>query len=188
MKHYLIILALLSGCLITSGQELSEELADLQKDISRGIRINNINDVTVRNGKEKSLRFKFASNQDVKYKDEIYRMRLTVELTDKDTDKVYYAQHAILQGPTSDEYTGKDTWDFLLPLGDLKNAKFTAYAAEYEIIKDEKEIPVGCKLSRKIKSSKDITNATTNRLEFATFEHTFEFINSEGETVTSSPN
>lgn len=184
---YLITLAALLLALPLHGEELSPEAAKLKEKLSRTVKIGAVNNDTIRDGDNKKIEaFKFHTYQDERDKDLNFRVRVTIEMTDK-AGSTCYAQLNREQGSLHDEYTGEDDWEFQISHGDLDKPKISAYAIQYGILQDGKFIPVAEKLW-KAESVDEITKRTSCRTEFAKTQHSYWYRNLDGETVSSNPN
>jgi hypothetical protein len=186
MKRYVASLCVIGATLVSFGAELSGDLLKLQEDLSSRTKIGTVNDSTFRDNDKKFEVLKFTTNQDPRKKDLNFRVRVTVELTDK-AENTCWAQINREQGPVDVEYTGEDVWEFHVPHGEMEKPKVTAYAVQYGILKDGVFVPVAEKFS-KVDTVEEITSKSANRVEFTKTLHYYRYINSEDETVSSSPN
>lgn len=186
MKRYLASVVLVASTLISFGAELSDDLIKLKEDLSSRTKIGTVNSDTLRgNDGKKSEVFKLSTYQDERKKDLNFRMRVTVQMTDK-ADNTCYAQINREQGPVDLEYTGEDTWEFHIPHGEMDKPKVTAYAIQYGIFKDGVFIPVVEKLEN-VDSVEQITSKSACRVEFAKTLHYYYYRNSDEERVSSTP-
>lgn len=73
-----------------------------------------------------------------------YEMQVTVQLTDKKTGTVGFAQVIDAPGPITDldRYAGYTNWEFRIPFGDMKNPKLTACVIEFGFVKQDLFIPI----------------------------------------------
>ena len=86
----------------------------------------------------------FESRQDERDRDLKYQMRVTVQLNDKKTKKVVYAQttYEPPELPPNDHYADHTAWEFRIPFWMfLKRPKLEAYIIEFVIIENGKNIP-----------------------------------------------
>jgi len=86
----------------------------------------------------------FESRQDDRDTDLDYQMRVTVQLTDKKTKEVVYAQtmykpHPI---PGNDKYADHTAWKYQIPFDFLIRPKLTAYVIEFGFMQDSYFVPV----------------------------------------------
>ncbi len=187
MKRYLMMVILAAGCLLSYGAERSDELVELQKKLAVSVKIGTVNSDTVRNDSNEKLEvFKFHTYQDERDKGLNFRVRVTVEMTDKSGSSCF-AQLNREQGPLHEEYTGEDDWEFYIPHGSMERPKVTAYAIQYGILEDGSFIPVVEKLS-KVDSVDEITKRTSCRAEFTKTLHSYKYRNLDEEIVSSNPN
>lgn len=187
MKRFLISLALLLGCSISFGAELSPELATLKEKLSSTIKIGSVNIDTIRDDNGNKIEvIKFHTYQDERDKDLNFRMRVTVEMTDK-SDQTCFAQINREQGAVHEEYTGEDDWEFQLPYGDLERPKVSAYAIQYGIFDAGQFIPV-VEAFKNCDSAEEITARTACRANFSQTLHYYWFRNLDDEVVSSNPN
>lgn len=187
MRCFLGVLFLLSVCLPLCGEELSAETVKLKEKLAKTVKIGTINVDTARDSEnKKSEVFKFHTYQDERDKDLIFRVRVTVEMTDK-AGNTCFAQFNRAQGAVHEEYTGEDDWIFQVAHGDMDKPKISAYAIQYGILQDGVFVPVAEKLW-KVDSVDEITKRTSCRTEFIKNQHSYWYRNSDDETVSSSPN
>jgi hypothetical protein len=182
-----MLVLLFAGALASSGEELSKELVTLKEKLSRSVKIGTINSDTIRDNDDKKIEvFKFHTYQDERDKNLNFRVRVTVEMTDK-SGQACFAQINREQGSLHEEYTGEDDWEFQIPHGEMDRPKVTAYVIQYGILEDGMFIPVAEKLS-KTGSAEEITKRTPCRAEFVKTVHYYWYRDLDGETVSSSPN
>lgn len=168
MKHGLAALIFCSVCLTSFGAESSgDELIDR---LQKRVKIGGIGESTARtDAGEKVLNLKFHTYQDERDSDYDFRLRVTVELTDKE-NKTYAAQLQSSQGGVPSGYTGQDDWAFQVSLGELDKPKVTAYAIEYGILRNKEFVPVAI-LLKKAESSADIMKRSTGRIPIKLTHH-----------------
>ena len=187
MKRAVALLVLCCCCLSAMADGLSEDLAALKKDREKKVKIGGVKDDTIRNeADEKIESLKFYTNQ---YEDDdlTYRVRVTIELTDKEKN-IYYAQLQRGQGSLPDDYTGEDTWEFQVPHGTLDKPKMSAYAIEYGFFKDGQFVPVVAEFDD-VDSAEEITErATAGRADMQITEHTYKYRDQDDEIQTSMSN
>lgn len=186
MKRCVVSLCVVAASLISFGAELSDDLIKLKEDLSARTKIGTVNSDTLRgDGGKKSEVFKFGTYQDERKRDFNFRMRVTVQMTDK-TENTCYAQINREQGPVDLEYTGEDNWEFHIPHGEMDKPKVTAYAIQYGILQDGIFVPIVEKLEN-VDSVEQITAKSACRVEFAKTLHYYWYRNSEEERVSSTP-
>jgi hypothetical protein len=187
MKYLFSLLALLSVCIPLRGEELSPEALKLQEKLSKTVKIGTIAIDTLRDSDDRKIEvFKFHTYQDERDKNLTFRVRVTVEMTDKSGSSCF-AQLNREQGAVHDEYTGEDDWEFQIPHGSMERPKVTAYAIQYGILEDGLFIPVVEKLD-KVDSVDAITKRTACRAEFTKTLHYYWYRNLDEEVVSSNPN
>lgn len=187
MKRCLMMIVLLASCSFLYGAELSAELAKLQKKLSNSVKIGTVNSDTIRNDNNEKIEvFKFHTYQDERDKGLNFRVRVTVEMTDK-AGNTCFAQLNREQGPLHEEYTGEDDWEFQMSHGSMERPKVTAYAIQYGILEEGVFIPVVEKLS-KVDSVDGITKRISCRTEFTKTLHYYRYRDSDEEVVSSNPN
>ena len=141
MKKMMLSVMLVAGCLAAFGEIDEKEM----KRLKRYVRVDSVNDSTFRNkDREKIAILKFNTSQDERDK-EGYRVRVTVELTDKSKDS-YYAQLMRNQAEVSSEYLGQDRWEFHVPHGELERPKVSAYVVEYGLMDEETFVPLAVEM------------------------------------------
>lgn len=70
-------------------------------------------------------------------------MRITVQLTDKESGKIVYAQQTReTQKVNGDNYAGETKWACRIPFGEMQKPKLSAYVIEFGFMKDSVFIPV----------------------------------------------
>ncbi len=184
MKRYILLLVFCLSCFAVFGAGLSE---DEMEKLQKRVKILSVNDETVRgDDDEKSEAIKFSTYQD-EHDDALnFRMRITVELTDR-SKKTYFAQMARAQGAVDSEYTGEDNWEFQIPHGDLERPKLTAYSIQYGILY-EGEFIVLVEETDDVDSADEITARNTERVDIKSTKHTYSFRDGDGATQQSMSN
>ncbi len=187
MKRIWIVLLFLACRLASYGAELSPELEKLKEKLSGTVKIGSVNNDMIRDDDDKKFEvFKFHTYQDERDKNLTFRLRVTIEMTDK-SEQTCFAQFAREQGPLHEEYTGEDDWEFRIPHGDLNKLKVTAYAIQYGILEGDLFIPVAEKLW-KVDAVDEITARTSCRAEFSKKSHIYWYRNTDDEVVSSGEN
>ena len=138
MKHLISALVLSVICLSTSLGELPEHLEELKGDYENRIKVWGVLDDDIEDENENEFFIiKFKSFQDYRASDLDYKMRVTVQLTDKKTKSVVFAQATKKpQLMSSSHYAGYTEWTFRVPYGKLNRPKLTAYAIEFGFMED----------------------------------------------------
>ncbi len=159
MKMKLLSVMLLAGCLAVFGEISEEEMERL----GRYVGIDSVRDNTFRNDdREKIEVLEFNTTQDER-NTEGYRVRVTLELTDKSKNK-YCAQLMRSQREVNSEYTGQDRWEFHVPHGELERPKVSAYVVEYGIMDEETFVPLAVEMDD-VDSVEELTSRCTSRIE-----------------------
>ena len=159
MKWNVLTVVFLAGCFSVFA-EISEDEMDRMK---RFVRIESVRDATERDDDRNKIEvLKFHTSQDEQDK-EGFRMRVTVELTDKSKDS-YCAQLIRYQGRVNPEYKGQDRWEFHVPHGDLERPEITAYAIEYGVMDGETFVPV-VSAFQDVDSVEELTGRCKSRIE-----------------------
>jgi len=183
-RCYMMILVFLAGFLM-AGAELSEDELD---DLQDGIRIGSVNDDTIDGDDDvEYVQLKFSTNQKEDSPDDNkYYIRVTIEMTDKKTGTICYAQFAREQGATDTEYTGSDRWQFLVALGDMKRPKITASVIQYGILLEKDGKPDFVVLVEElddVDTLKELIERTPTRSEQKPkIIHQYDYVTSDGET------
>ncbi|MDH3346317.1 MAG: hypothetical protein OEL75_03955, partial [Kiritimatiellaceae bacterium] len=124
--------------------KLPEELQKKCKQYNGRIKVWGVADSDYENDNDEDIFvLKFQSRQDPNDSDLKYKMRVTVQLTDKKTKEVVYAQTSHNPRSVGPDYAGYTEWAFEIPFGNLKKPKLTAYAIEFGFIEDSHFVPVG---------------------------------------------
>jgi len=139
MKRWTIFLMVaLAGFVMAEEKLTEEELEDLQDAVN----IVSVNDDTIdiedAMGEDVEwIQLKFSINQRADWKkDYKFRVRVTIELEDKKTSTIVYSQFARLRGEFTDgeNYLGVDEWQYIVPQGELKRPKVSAYVIQYGVM------------------------------------------------------
>lgn len=181
-----LVSVLLLGTVLSSfGEDLPKKLVELQDKLSSRMKLSAItSDSTKDDAGNKIEVMKINTYQD-KRDDYNFRMRVTMQLTDKN-GQVRFAQYNRERGTVNDDYTGEDQWEFWLPEGDLYRPKVTAYAIQYGVLEDGVFVPVAEKFS-KVDSVEEITSGDATRIEFSKTLHSYSYTQ-DGETLTTMKN
>jgi hypothetical protein len=178
-------MVVLAGCFVAAGALTSDEIEDLKKKV----KIGSVSDDEMEEDDVEYMQVKFYTIQDEDSADEhAFYVKVTVELTDKKTKTVCYAQFARMQGAVDTEYTGEDNWEFVVPFGDLEKPKITAYAVQYGVIED-KEFIVLAEQMDDVDTVEELTTRTPTRTtEKPRILHQYSYrdIGSEDEEIIQS--
>lgn len=129
--------------------------------------------------------FKFYTYQDENDINFQWRMRVTVQMTDRNGESCF-AQINRPQGPVDTEYTGEDTWEFHVPHGAMDRPQVSAYIIQYGVLQDGVFVPVVEKFYRAEELQELIKNPRC-RVEFSVMRHYYNY-RQDGEVLTSQPN
>jgi hypothetical protein len=181
MKWIMVFVVFFAGCLAVFGEIDQKEIKRLQ----RGVRIDSVQDVTFRNDdREKLVLLRFNTTQDERDK-EGFRIRVTVELTDKSKD-CFYAQLMRRQGTVNSEYLGQDLWEFYIPHAELERPKVSAYVVEYGIMDGDTFVPIASALDD-VDSVEELTGRCQSRIETGVkLKHAYVYREGAAETEEES--
>lgn len=100
----------------------------------------------------------------------LFEMRVTVQLIDKKTKAIGYAQSfdepvpLEMKGNVIGRYADHTAWEYRIPFGTMKKPKLSAYAIEFGLLKDGKFIPIATEY-KKVDGSEEILLAGGNELQ-----------------------
>ena len=169
-----------------AGAELSEDELEILQD---SVRIGSINDDTFEDEDDiEYVQLKFYTTQKEDYKEKYaFFVRVTMEMTDKKTSTICYSKFGREQGEVDIEYTGEDTWKFIVAQGDMKRPKVTAYVVQYGVIVDKKFV-VLAEETDDVDTIIELTERTPTLVEQKPhIIHEYSFRDSEGEVQQSGP-
>ena len=186
MKHYMLLLIFCLSCLFVVAEELSE---DEMEHLEDSVKIGSVSDDTVEEDDVEYLQLKFYTYQNEDDEEEYtFYVKVTVEVTDKASKDVYYTQFARTQGEVDSEYNGEDNWQFVVPLGELKKPKVTAYVVQYGVLVDKKFI-ILTEEADDVDTLEELTARTPTRLDQKPrILHQYSFRNSDQEIEQSGWN
>ncbi len=179
MKYMMLMFIFCLGCFLPVGAELSEKEL---KRMERSVKMGSIKDSTIRNDEDEKievLKFYTYQNKDDEFD---FRMRVTVELTEKAGD-TYFAQIEKKRGEVHTDYTGEDRWEFHIPHGDLVRPKLTAHVIQYGIFMDGKFLVLAEDMDD-AESADEIEARSPTRLKHISSLHTHTYRNAQGGTNT----
>lgn len=144
MKCLFFTLVLFATFLSATAAELPVYLTEMAEKYSNGMKVWAIEDDDMEDEDENEFFvLQFESRQDKRDNDLNYQMRVTVQLTDKKTKTVVYAQTTHNPRPVSEEwYADHTAWEFQIPFGQLEKPKMTACVIEFGFMKDTYFVPV----------------------------------------------
>ncbi|QHI68824.1 hypothetical protein [Tichowtungia aerotolerans] len=173
MQTVRLILAFLALGLYSTAAEVSEEMAKLQDEYKGHMKIWAVEDDEEESssGREYFL-LKFESRQDVRDRHLNYEMHAAIQLTDKKTDQVVYAEATAVPSelPPDDFYADHTKWELKIPFGDMKKPKLTASAIEFGFIRNGQFIPIAVDYD-KVDSMEEIVNSSAKEVKPKSFRH-----------------
>ncbi len=158
-------IVVLAGCFVAAG-ELTEDEVEV---LNNKIKIGSVHDYTVEDSEDTKFELlKFYTYQDEDSADEYtFYMRVTVELTEKESRARCFAQFARIQGDVDSEYTGEDNWEFVVAHGDLIKPRVTAFVIQYGVLIEKegnkKDFIVLAEKRDDVRSLKELMARTPNR-------------------------
>lgn len=132
-------------------EEIPEELLDIADDYSDDARIFLVKDEEIEEGRREFVVFKFRTFQDDSDEDtepkpfDEYMLRVTVQIKDRKTRELAYAQHeesVRKKKPLYMRLYEGTQWEFRIPFGDMTKARVNAYAIEFGFEKDGHFVPL----------------------------------------------
>jgi hypothetical protein len=161
MRYLLAVFAFLTFSLPGIAADVSEEVEKLQDEFKGRMKVWAVKEEEYEapNGKEYFV-LKFESRQDIRDNHLNYEMHVAVQLTDKKTKTVGYAQSVESPGPITDidKYADHTEWEFRIPFGEMKKPKITACAIEFGFVKQGEFIPIAVEYD-KVDSADEIVAA-----------------------------
>ncbi len=173
MKRFVCLLIVLLSCSAVNAAEFSEKE---MKKMKRSVKILSVSDRKIKNKKgEKVLLFKLNTyqNEDYTFK---FRLRVTVEITDKNGD-TYFSQAMKSQGGTCSDYYGEDYWEFQIDYGELERPKVTAFVLQYGIWHENEFLPL-CEEFDDVDSLEELQERSTVRLPIKMTKHEQSYLES----------
>jgi hypothetical protein len=141
MKRCVFLLMTLAAWSFSFGGELPENPEEIKEQLKNKVKIRTVTDDTIRNeNDEKSECLKFYTQRDP-YCDVVFKLRVTVELTDKE-GRTYSARCIERHNGSGEWFTGDEEWEFQIPHGNLQKPKLTAYAIQSGLLRDGEFIPI----------------------------------------------
>ena len=193
MKRYLLLVVFCLSCCVAIGTELSEK--DLKRLRTR-VKISSVDDLTIKNEdheKVEVVKIYTYQEQGDPNKNYTYRIRIAVELTDKEKN-TYFARAERAQGDVRErgsritDYLGKDEWEMHIPHRNLERPKVTAYVIQYGILNEGEFIVLAEELDD-VDTLEELTERTTTRLEeVKKIKHYFWYTDEDDEDVRSQVN
>jgi hypothetical protein len=139
MKFYLLIAVFIASCLISFGK-LSEEDLDNFEDIEI-LRVGEQSWKNEDREKYEVLEVTTTQSQDDPFDYDMsrFRIRLVVELTDKEKNKYIVQFTGSAATDYDDNYDGEDIWRLYMAHGELERLKISGYVVQYVYIGDDEE-------------------------------------------------
>jgi len=145
----------------------------MKKDLRNKVKIGTVNDRTLRDDNDqKSEVLNFYTRRDENC-DVKFRMRVVVELTDKQ-GQTYFAGLTEGHKGAGDLFTGEEKWEFKIPHGELEKPKLTAYAIQSGFLHNGEFVPIAEDLDD-VDSAEEIKDRTTTRIDMKCTYHHAEF-------------
>ncbi|MBL7016268.1 MAG: hypothetical protein ISR84_01785 [Kiritimatiellales bacterium] len=121
-------------------------VAEISEDelgrFGRTVRIDSVRFATIRNKERQKVEvFEVSTSQDERDTDGLY-LRVTVELKHGSGEKLCAQLIRQQCDVTTEEYAGRDQWEFYIPHGELKRPRIDAYVVEYGLMDGENFVPV----------------------------------------------
>jgi hypothetical protein len=138
MKYNLLLIVFFASRMLSFGELSEKEIKQLKRDVQ----IAGVRDSTQRTEDRKKieiLQVNTFQNQD---DSSIYRIRLAVELRDKEKKKYIAEFTGDSSGDYDSEYEGEDYWELYMPYEDLEGLNVTAYAVQYGVMDGETFLPL----------------------------------------------
>ena len=170
MRFIFLTVALFCSFISVTADELPEYLQELKEDYENKIKVWAIDDDDFEDDDEKEwFILKFCTSQDDNDKSVqlSYRLRITVQLTDKKTDTVVFSQiewDKIKIIGDMVGYTGRTDWQFWIPFGEMKKPKLTAYVIEFGLKRDGYFVPVAVECDG-VESAEEITEGGGSKVK-----------------------
>ncbi len=133
LKRMALPILFFSSCLMAIGELDRDELRRLEDVEIAGVRIDTMRD----DDRKKIAVVEVNTFQNEDDDMEGFRIRIVVELTDKNKNSYLADFTGNRPGGLDSEYTGEDYWKMYLPHGDLERPNVTGYAIQYGFMDDE---------------------------------------------------
>jgi len=168
MKYLLCILISLSAFFAVSANDLPEHLTELAESYENKMKVWAVDDDDFEDENDNEFFvLKFCSRQDDNDKSIRlnYLMRVTVQLTDRKTDTVVFAQSERKRSRINNMiyYADQTDWEFHIPFDGMKKPKLTAYVIEFGFRQDGYFVPVAVE-SDEVESADEILNGEGNEV------------------------
>jgi len=168
MKTILSILILFSIFLSTTADELPSYLTELAEEYENRMKVWAVTDDDFEDDNDNEFTvIKFQTCQDERDEGkEEYQVRVTVQLTDKKTKTIVYAQatEKPTRLPSNDTYADHTAWEFRIPFGSQQKPKLTACVIEFGFIKDKYFVPVNADYD-KVDSAEEIMTGEGSKVD-----------------------
>jgi hypothetical protein len=179
-RWYTLLMIFLAGSLVAGAALTEDELENLDNYVN----LNAVNDDDFEDENEVEyveLTFRTNQNDDYTYK---FFAKVFVELEDKKTKTVCHAQ-AVKQKPaTGSDYNGTDRWRVLIPYGEMKRPKVSAYVVQYGVMDGGKFVVIAEDMDD-VDSVEELLERSSQEVKVAKFENQYDSIDSDGEVRQS---
>ena len=193
MKRYMLLVIFCLSCFAAVGADFSEK--ELKRLRAR-VKIGSVDDLTIKNDDREKVEvvkvYTYQEQGDLN-KHYTYRIRVAVELTDKEKNTCF-ARAERAQGNVCEkgfqitDYIGKDDWEMHIPHGNLERPKITAYAIQYGIL-NEGEFIVLAEDYDDVDTMEELMERTTTRLQnVKTIDHYYWYEDQNNDDARSQVN
>ena len=138
MRRYLFLVLFFVSQLPVQGALTEKDIKYLKKDV----RIIGTRDYTERTEDRKKIEIFQVSTSQNQDDPSMYRIRIVVELKDKQKDVYIATFTGERSGRPHSEYEGEDYWMLYMPYEDLDGLKVTGYVVQYGIMDGDTFIPL----------------------------------------------
>jgi len=142
MKYYILLAVFFTSHLMVAGELSEKELKRLREVEIGGVRV----DTWKNNDREKFERLEVDTSQNMEDPIELdmtrFRMRLIVELTDRQGQTYLVQFTGNAPEYYESEYQGEDHWRLHMAHGNLERFKTTAYAIQYGFMDGKTFVPL----------------------------------------------
>lgn len=161
MKRIIFPVLFFVSCLMAVGEISKDAMKRLEETEIAGVSVDT--DKNEAREKLEVLEVNTFQFEDDEGEGEGFRMRVVVELKDKAKNLYLVDFTGDRPGDLDVEYLGEDYWKLIMPHGELKQVKVTAYAVQYGFM-DEDEFILLAEEYDDVKTLEELTDRTTNSL------------------------
>lgn len=129
-RWYTLLMMFLAGSLV-AGAALTEDDMDILNDYVNLAAVNDDDYEDEMENEYVMLTFRTSQKDDLKYK---FVAKVFVEMEDKKTKTSCHAQAVKVKPGTGPDYNGTDRWRVLIPYGEMKRPKVSAYVVQYGVM------------------------------------------------------